>query len=131
MRTNAHVVTILLIVAVSLLQHGVFAGNGQAVGAGAQETRRVPDLLFDPLHQRPLSYADDTLTIKLLTKEEKLFVEIQRSGISGARQLALPEDMAQVNEIRRVQPDKAVVIGNVQWGSLGSCGHRRGQAVRL
>lgn len=102
---------VLVLASVSLLPIGSGALGSQTVANGVQQMPQVPGLLFDPLHQKPLSYSDDTMTIKLAVKGEQLSLAIQRRAAATATQVALPGDMAQANEIRRVQPDKAVVVG--------------------
>jgi hypothetical protein len=110
-RIVLHVMKVLPLLAASMLP--VCAGDwqAQAIGPDSQSAPEAPGLLFDPQHQRRLSSTDSTVTIKLIEKGDKLSLDVQRRGSSAATQVGLPEDMAQANEIRRVGPGKAVVIG--------------------
>ena len=70
-------------------------------------------VLFDPTHQKPIRYEDNTVEIAAVAKAGKLALEVENKEVPGKRVLQMPEDLAQVNEIRRVQDGKATVIGMV------------------
>ena len=80
-------------------------------GSADPRTPQNQSRLFDPLHQRPLSYADESLTINVVVRGGRISLDIRQGPRPISRELPLPDDMAQVNEIRRTQPNKVVVIG--------------------
>lgn len=80
--------------------------------ANVRVQKRSGDLLFDPTHPAPVSYQDDTVSLQLDASEQKLAVLIRYRGQSPKR-VQLPDEMAQVNEIRRATPTRASVVGMV------------------
>lgn len=81
------------------------------VAAPGVKARQAPGLLFDPQHQRPLSYRDQWLTISLFANGQKLALDIRKAGSEAGKVVPLPDEMVQANEMRRAQANKIVVIG--------------------
>lgn len=65
---------------------------------------------FDPAHQRPITYADKSLEVTLkVGRPDSLLIRDLATG--SARTLNLPEEMAQVDMIRRAVDGKIVALG--------------------
>lgn len=74
---------------------------------------RLNDGYFDPQHQKPIEYRDDELSLQLKADGEKLSIVLTRHQSGQILNMPLPQEMAQVNEIRRVTKTTAVVRGMV------------------
>lgn len=72
---------------------------------------------FDPEHQVAVTLSDSSGTIRLIKQPTGLLLEIRNTQNRTSR-LALPWDIAQVDQIGRAAGDKAVVLGTVD-GSVG------------
>ena len=73
---------------------------------------RVGNGSFDPQHQRPVLYQDDEITLRLKADGEKLNIVLAKGQVEKSS-VVLPQEVAQVDVIRRVAKSKAVVIGMV------------------
>lgn len=74
------------------------------------DSAQSSEVLFDPQHQRTISYKGKDFQIDLVPRDGKLALAVQRAGQTTAW-VALPEDMVQVNEIQGVNNQKVVVTG--------------------
>jgi hypothetical protein len=78
-------------------------------------------LVFDPEHQKAIEYSDSTIAIRLeIIKDDKLRLAVFRKNIATAY-VILPNEMMQVNEIRRGTKGRFVVVGMVN-GDLSEIG---------
>jgi hypothetical protein len=73
---------------------------------------RPDEGLFNPDHEKALSYRDGEIVITLVNGKKNLAVEIETASQPKGR-VELPSEIVQVNEIRWTQSGKAIVIGMV------------------
>ena len=66
--------------------------------------------VFDPQNKVPVSYSDDQFQLAINAEGQPLQASIRKKGLS-IKLVQLPDQMAQANEIRRVGPNTAVVLG--------------------
>jgi hypothetical protein len=67
---------------------------------------------FDPDHQTPMSYQDDTYRLSLVKSGDTLEVAVYVYGKLRSR-MELPVEIVQVDAIQRVQSGKAVILGQL------------------
>ena len=72
--------------------------------------KRVGELLFDPAHPSPVSFQDDELSMRLDYSKPRLGVVVQRKG-EPEREILLPEEIVQVDEILKVVAGRAIALG--------------------
>jgi hypothetical protein len=72
-----------------------------------------PVQTFDPAHQRSLSYEDKSIHVDLALSENRRFLSIKPLPAGVAQRVQLPEEMAQVDEIRRDIHGRIIVRGMV------------------
>ena len=78
-------------------------------------------VLFNPLQQKPVSYEDSSFRMALIGPPGKFALQVEEKATSGGKHFVqLPEEVAQVNEIRRVQGAKAAVVAMVN-GDVWEC----------
>lgn len=66
--------------------------------------------LFDPAQHQLVSYSDAEVNLGIVRRGKYLSVSVEPRGLPGSV-LELPNEFAQVDQIRRVIGDKAVVLG--------------------
>jgi hypothetical protein len=83
--------------------------------AAADETvrARLDEGYFDPSRRKALAYHDANIVISLLNGNKNLAVGIEDKAGQNSGKIDLPSEIVQVNEIRAVQKNKAVVVGMV------------------
>lgn len=79
--------------------------NGQAI-----IQKLGSDAPFDPSHPMLVSYRDDEISMMLDFSKPRLSIVLQRK-VGGQQAISLPEDIAQVNEIRRGPANRGLVVG--------------------
>lgn len=72
-----------------------------------------PVATFDPAHQKPLSYKDESVQVTLIVGKEQNSLAIRTVATGKDTSIELPYEMAQVDEISRVIGDKLAVLGMV------------------
>jgi hypothetical protein len=72
--------------------------------------KRVGDLAFDPPHPSPVSYEDDSISLRLNFNQPELGIIVQKKG-EPQHEIALPSEMVQVDEVLRAPANHALVIG--------------------
>lgn len=72
-----------------------------------------PVLTFDPAHQKPLSYEDESVQVTLVVGRERNSLRILERATTAQKLVPLPEEMAQADEIRKVIKNKLLVRGMV------------------
>jgi hypothetical protein len=102
---TATTVTRQIPVAVSSGDQAGRPSSGQAV---VQKLGR--DAPFDPLHPMPVSYRDDDISMTLDFSKPNLSIVLQKK-VGGQHAISLPEEIAQVNEIRRGPANRGLVVG--------------------
>ena len=92
------------------------AATQEANGPKPKMQQEGGPLLFDPAHQKPITFEDKEISIQLqmknwnLAEGWKLGLTVRSKG-SAAHYIPLPHEIAQVNEIRRVSSRKAFIVG--------------------
>jgi hypothetical protein len=89
------------------------AGQCQDHPPGKDQSLTQPLVTFDPNHQRPLTYVDKSIKVDLKIGRERDSLNVLYLTEKSQKSLALPLEMAQVDEIRRVTGDKLLVRGMV------------------
>ncbi len=72
-----------------------------------------PAITFDPAHQKPVSYSDKSIRVDLIIGKERDSLSILSRASGAEKRVDLPEEIAQVDEIRKVVGNKLVVRGMV------------------
>jgi hypothetical protein len=103
--TMSTTVTRQILTVVSSGEQAVRPSTGQAV---IQKLGR--DAPFDPSHPMPVNYRDDQISMSLDFSKPRLSIVLQnKMGLQHT--ISLPEDIAQVNEIRRGPANRGLVVG--------------------
>ena len=72
-----------------------------------------PMVTFDPAHQKPITYQDQAVEATLIVGRERHSLKIVHRAMGSEKRVPLPEEMAQVDEIRAVVGGRLVVRGMV------------------
>jgi hypothetical protein len=98
----------LLIVSCCIVSFTTSMFGQQGNGIVAQRVDR--STLFDPAHQKPITYKQGDITIELLVQHEMLSLEIRKPKVPTSH-IRLPDNMVQVNAIHAGATNKVVVVG--------------------
>jgi len=83
---------------------------GPTAQTGSIQIQKNDSGMFNPAQQQLVTYDDADLRLASTTRDNEVYISVQPKN--GAVQLVkLPSEIVQVNEIRRVQNEKAVVLG--------------------
>lgn len=104
MRTSTKMVFVL----------SIFCASGLAQAPGSQDQSLTgPVQSFDPSHQKPISYTVKSLRVSLVLGTQRHSLTIANLTTKTEKSVGLPEEMAQVDEIRMAMGAKVVVRGMV------------------
>ncbi len=82
---------------------------------GTQPYRSLlgPMVTFDPAHQKPITYSDASVRVRLLAGKAGDSLTILTLGSQVEKRVALPDEIAQVENVRKVVGNKLVVHGMI------------------
>lgn len=82
----------------------------QVAARPTAEVQKNDSGMFQPRRHTPVSFRDNEGKLTITSGGEQLYVSVENTG-TPPRSIKLPEDLLQANEIRRVNTNRAVVLG--------------------
>jgi hypothetical protein len=105
-KAKAFCVSILMLAILAVVTYGQSAISSQKGGVQIQKSESG---WFDPQHPPPVLYRDNELELLLIAHGEQSSISL-KWGDKAAQSIKLP-DYTRVNEIRRVEANRAIVLG--------------------